>query len=183
MFNRADLIKFMAGAFALLMLIVALVFVMRTIYKTGYTAGQDAVGKAWNQQNADLQARNQALTVQVATLQRTVDNQALTFERTSHEKQQAIIDDYERSMAAVINRVERVYIPAKCPVSTNNAASAATASATAGHGQARAELDPTVVADLASIARDGDTCIVQLNEMIDRYQAAQAALEQLQQSP
>lgn len=168
---------------ALALLVLALYMLQQHIYQQGYAAGQSSVEKKWSQQNANLQARNQALTVQVANLQRTVDTHALEFERTSHEKQQAIIDDYERRMAAVSNSTERVYIPAKCPPmpAAGNPAGAAAAGPAARHGQARAELDQTVVADLTGITRDGDTCIVQLNEMIDRYHAAQAALAQLQQ--
>lgn len=182
MISKSDLYKLIAGAAVLMVLTGLLLWTLRSIYSAGYLAGQSSIEKAWSQQTADLEARNQALTLKVASLQRSVDTQALEFERTSHAQKQAIIDDYERRMSAVSSGHKRVYIAAKCsPVpSSGDPARAAAAGPAAGHGQARAELDPQVVADLTGITRDGDTCIVQLNEMIDRYHAAQAALAQLQ---
>ena len=174
--------QFIIGILALLVICAALIWILARTHAAGFEAGRTSVQERWNHERAELSERNAALAQQVATLQRVVDTQASDFERKSNEATMQLIADYERRMAAVGSHAQRVYIPVKTPVSAKcSGPGDDTASTASPDGDTRAELDPEVVAALASIARDGDRCFIERNELIQRYNAARAALMQLEQ--
>lgn len=171
-----DFFKTLPGTLVLGLLVGTMLSILTTVkYSRGYTAGGDAARAAWHEERAELAAQNLRLTAQVTAQQHTIDTQAINLERQSHEQKQNLQADMERRLAGVRAGSERVYIPAKVPASAQ-CASAGAAGIAAGHGEARAELDAATVAALAGIARDGDACIIDRNELIDRYNAARAAL-------
>ena len=148
-------------------------------FKKGYESGCAVTEARWQSEYSKLLLHSLQLTEQAAELQNTIDTQSTEFERRSHEEKQTLITDYERRLADARN--QRVYIPARIPTDYCDNAGAATAGAAPVIRETRCELDPTVVANLASIARDGDIAIIERNELIDRYNAARAALIQQKQ--
>lgn len=180
-FIKTNLFKLLAGALLVFVLGIVGYSILSQTYNAGFKAGNATTEAKWRIKYTELQQINQQLTEQVSQQQHTLDTQSAYFERRSHEEQQNIIADYERRLAAVNNRVERVYIPAKPRADYCDRAIAAAAGASLSIREERCELDPATYEHLASIARDGDIAIIERNELIDRYNAARAALIALQQ--
>lgn len=170
-------VQLVAGVMTLILIGVFAV----QIYHLGYSAGADAVQTKWNEQRAAQAEKQTQATQQTATAQHLLDEQAARLHHEYMEQLNNVKTDYEQRMAAVRSSSERVYIATNTPCSPANGSHAATAGTTAQYPENAAELNAQTVADLASIARDGDSAIILLNEMIDRYNAARAAIQQLEQ--
>ena len=85
---------------------------------------------------------------------------------------------HDRFVADVRSRAVSVSIPVRAaPCAPGPVPAEASASE---HEEARAELTAAAAEDLAAIARDGDLAIVDLNDLIDRYEAAQQTLMRLE---
>lgn len=175
---------FKKGSVQVTAAVMALVFVAACAlqlyaraYDKGYSAGTDHVQAQWNAERAKQYQKSQQHTQLTASAQRALDAQAACLSYTHQEELKHVQADYESRMVAVRAGTHRVYVPAN---TAGCSASAATASAAAAYPENAAGLDAATVEHLAGIARDGDTAIILLNEMIDRYNAARAALQQLE---
>ena len=146
-------------------------------YDKGYSAGADSVQAQWNLDRAKQYQKSQQHTQLTASAQRALDEQAARLTFNHLQDLQNVQADYESRMAAVRAGTHRVYVPAN---TAGCSASAATATTPAAYPENATRLDAATVEHLAGIARDGDTAIILLNEMIDRYNAARAALQQLE---
>lgn len=182
-----DFIKSSAAKYALAAITVLLCLVLahRTyiaVYDGGYAAAHAAVTADWQAERAELLRQNQVLTAQVLKNQINLITQGITLTQQSQEQINHVNEENERRLAAVRASALRVYIRTKAEHSGAEPSGAATARAPDAPGSAqRCELDPEIVAALSAIARDGDIAIIERNELIARYRAAQAALQQLEQ--
>lgn len=182
-----DFIKSSAAKYALAAITAVLCLVLLhrayiAVYDKGYAAAHAAVTADWQAERNELLRQNQRLTGQVLGTQINLITQGITLTQQSQEQIQHVQTENERRLAAVRASALRVYIRAKTVPGSAEPAGAATARTTGAPGSAqRCELDPEIVAALTDIARDGDIAIIERNELIARYRAAQAALQQLEQ--
>lgn len=84
---------------------------------------------------------------------------------------------HDRFVADVRSGALRVSIPVRAAPCTPGPVPAEAAASQPE--EARAELVPATAEDLAAIARDGDLAIVDLNDLIDRYDEARAVIDRL----
>lgn len=170
-------VQLVAGGIVLILLAAFAV----QIYHRGYIAGADAVQAKWNEQRAAQAEKQTQATQRIATAQHLLDEQAARLHHEYTEQLNNVKTNYEQRMAAVRSSSKRVYIATNSPCSPASGSHAATAGTTAQYPENAAELNAQTYEHLASIARDGDSAIILLNEMIDRYNAARAAIQQLEQ--
>jgi len=181
MFNIVlTFLKDHAGKLAAVVTVVAVLLLALLVYLQGYQSGRDKAMQQWGEERAQQLAQQQQETRRVLDTQADLINSGLALSLQSQEQLNHVQTDYERRMAGVAAGTSRVYIPVK-PSDCHAGGPATSRIAGAPGNTARAELEPTVVANLASIARDGDAAIIERNELLARYEAAQAALAQLQQ--
>lgn len=151
------------------------------IYDAGHTAGTSAENARWLEIEQRWITQGQSLQAQTQTLQ-----QELNTSIAQNQTYQESLNHVQTSHDDLLNRVERgdfrVYIPAKCTTTdftrTNSNTANRTTSFATGNGGERCELDEQTFKRLTAITNDGDKAIIERNECIRRYNAAQAALTQ-----
>ncbi|WAC70808.1 lysis system i-spanin subunit Rz [Roseateles sp. SL47] len=128
------------------------------------------------QQAAAQAAQNQRYRATEAAMRDELAAAMQSFSRTiANEK-----DQHDRLVAGLRSGNVRVSVPivAPSPTCTGQASGDPSLAAGAGH-EARAELAPAAAADLDAIATDGNAAILQLNAVIDRYNAVKKQLDEL----
>ncbi|PZP30436.1 MAG: hypothetical protein DI603_15035 [Roseateles depolymerans] len=120
--------------------------------------------------NERQRAVEEALRADLARQQQTF-NEAMT-----HEK-----DQHQRLLAGLRSGAVRLSVPVVTAGGSVCAAAAGgdPAAAAGDRHEARAELAPEAAANLAAVADDGNTAIVQLNACIDRYNAVRERFNSL----
>lgn len=150
-------------------------------YYVGHGAGSDAANAACGTERT-ASARDLAAAITRARNAEHQLGEALAQRDATHQKElddvQAQYTRFVDSVRAGAVRVSVPVRPAACsPAGHAGAPPAAQPAAT------RAELDPAAAADLAAIARDGDSAIVNLNACIDHYNAVRSAASTLNATP